>query len=117
MENFKFTKELFQVLGNPTRLWIFEILMTGEHCNCEIADKTGLAINLISHHLKILHEAKLIQYKRSKNDARWIYYSINEHNLKTVQEGVQEYFNPNRIAYRDPVCPPCNTKNSKEICK
>ncbi|MBW6472136.1 MAG: transcriptional regulator [Anaerolineaceae bacterium] len=32
------------------------ILLTGVHCNCELSDLTGMAINLISHHLKMLQE-------------------------------------------------------------
>ncbi|MAT44187.1 MAG: transcriptional regulator [Anaerolineaceae bacterium] len=115
MESYEFVKDLFQVLGNPTRLKIFDILMTGVHCNCEIADMTGLAINLISHHLKVLQEADLIQSVRSEKDARWIYYSVNEETLRSIQTETEKFFDNNRIINREPVCPPCNKKtNQKE---
>ncbi len=87
MDNFDFISKVMLVLGNPTRFRIFDILMTGTHCNCEISEKTGYAINLVSHHLKTLQEIDLIQSERNEIDARWIYYSVNKQNLDTFKTG------------------------------
>jgi len=106
VDNFVFIKKLCRVLGNPTRLKIFDILMTGVHCNCEIAELTGLSDNLISHHLKVLQEANLIQSKRDEKDARWIYYSVNEKEIGQVQIQTQNFFNLNRIVKNDSICTP-----------
>lgn len=106
MDNFDFISRVLQVLGNPTRFRIFDILMTGTHCNCEIAEKTGYAINLISHHLKALQEIDLIQSERNKIDARWIYYSVNTQNLGYIQDRLHDFLNTNRIENRDPACVP-----------
>lgn len=108
---------VFNVLGNPTRLRIFNILMTGVHCNCEIAEQMGLAMNLVSHHLKALQKAELVLSERSEKDARWVYYAVNEKKLVQLQEDFNNFFDPNRIVNREPVCPPCNVKKSKENCK
>ena len=48
-----------KVLGEPNRLRILDLLMQGEQCNCELGDKLGMAPNLISHHLSVLHKAGL----------------------------------------------------------
>ena len=107
--------ELFHTLGNPNRLKLFDILMTGVHCNCELSEITGLAMNLVSHHLKVLQEADLIQSVRSTTDGRWIYYSVNEETLATIKPILDKLFDQNRIIDREPACPPCNQK-SKENC-
>ena len=106
MDNFDYISKVLQVLGNPTRFRIFDILMTGTHCNCEIAEKTGYAINLISNHLKALQEIDLIQSERNKSDARWIYYSVNKQNLGYIQNRLHDFLNTNRIENRDPACVP-----------
>ncbi len=108
MDKHEHLKDIFQIFGNPTRLKIFDILMTGVHCNCELAEITGLAMNLISHHLKVLQGAGLVQSVRSDTDARWIYYSVNEEKLNFIQTEITKFFHANRIIPREPVCPPCN---------
>jgi ArsR family transcriptional regulator, arsenate/arsenite/antimonite-responsive transcriptional repressor len=108
MHNLGYIKNIYRVLGNATRLEIFNILMTGVHCNCEIAELTGLSDNLISHHLKVLQEANLIQSKRDENDARWIYYSVNEEEIKHVLDQTGNFFNLNRIVKKETACGPQN---------
>lgn len=107
-------KNLFHVLGNPNRLKLFDLLMTGMHCNCELTEITGMANNLISHHLKVLQDADLIQSVRSPSDARWIYYSVNKDKIQVVQEELQKFLDLSRLLDREPACPPCKTKKEKE---
>jgi len=107
-------KIFFNVLGNPNRWRLFDLLMTGVHCNCELSGLTGMANNLISHHLKILQDADLIHSERSTTDARWIYYSVNQAKIKRIQEELQGFFDLSRISDREPVCPPCKTKNEEK---
>jgi ArsR family transcriptional regulator len=107
-------KNLFHVLGNSNRLRLFDLLMTGVHCNCELTKITGMANNLISHHLKVLQDAELIQSVRSTSDARWIYYSINKDKIQVVQEELQNFLDLSRLSDREPACPPCKTKKEQE---
>ena len=106
MDTLEFMKSLYRVLGDQTRLRIFDILMSGVHCNCEISELTGLSDNLISHHLKVLQEANLVHSKRDEKDARWIYYSVNEAEICQVQIQTQEFFNLNRTVKKDTMCGP-----------
>lgn len=101
----------FKILGDSNRLKIFDLLMTGTHCNCELSGKIGLANNLISHHLKVLTEANLITAERSPTDARWIYYSINQKEVAKYQAIIQAHLDTSRIQPRQPVCPPCKPHN------
>jgi ArsR family transcriptional regulator, arsenate/arsenite/antimonite-responsive transcriptional repressor len=110
MDDLEFMGNLCRVLGDATRLSIFDTLMMGVHCNCEISELTGLSDNLISHHLKVLQEAKLIQSKRDEKDARWIYYFVNQEEIRLVQDRAQAFFDLNRIVKTDPSCGPKNNK-------
>jgi ArsR family transcriptional regulator len=113
MDTFQDVKDLFHVLGNPNRLKLFNILMTGVHCNCELSDQTGMAINLISHHLKVLQAAGLVKSIRGDTDARWIYYSVDEEKINSAQTGMNAFFDTKRIIDREPICPPCKTKTKE----
>ncbi len=98
--------ERLKLLGDPTRLTIFNLLMEGVQCNCELGDKLGLPMNLISHHLKVLREAGLVDAERDPVDARWIYYSINQKALDQLRVQLSDFFNPQRIQPRLPSCGP-----------
>lgn len=102
--------DFYKVLANPTRLKIFDILMTGMHCNCEIAEITGLPMNLISHHLKVLSDADLVIADRDTADARWIFYSVNKEKLSEIQQKNNQFLDINRIQERKPYCGPCSSK-------
>ena len=40
------------------------MLMEGVQCNCEIAERLGISLSLVSHHLRILREAGLVRGQR-----------------------------------------------------
>lgn len=79
---------IFKALADPTRLKIFQLLMQGEYCNCELNKATGLPINLVSHHLRILKDAGLVNAARDTEDTRWIHYSINEDTLDKARGAI-----------------------------
>lgn len=93
-----------KILADPTRLRIFNLLMSGERCNCEMGGLLGLAPNLISHHLGILRNSGLIDARRDTSDARWIYYSVNREALSDVGELLSAFLSPSRIPVVAPQC-------------
>ncbi|HSB66014.1 MAG TPA: metalloregulator ArsR/SmtB family transcription factor [Anaerolineales bacterium] len=95
-----------KVLAEPNRLLIFHQLMEGVQCNCELGNGLQMAPNLISHHLRVLREAGLIDVERDAVDARWIYYSINRNALKELTRAFGTFFNPERIKPRRLTCGP-----------
>ncbi len=97
--------ERFRVLADPTRLRIVDLLMQGRQCNCELGEALQLAPNLISHHLGVLRRAGLVDARRDPDDARWIYYSINQTALAELRAALDEFFDPTRIRARQPQCP------------
>ena len=95
-----------KVLAEPNRLLIFHLLMEGVQCNCELGDHLQMAPNLISHHLRVLREAGLIDVERDALDARWMYYSINLQALKELNQDWGAFFDPQRIKPRRQTCGP-----------
>jgi ArsR family transcriptional regulator len=95
-----------KVLAEPRRLQILHTLMEGVQCNCELGDALQMAPNLISHHLRVLREAGLVDVERDALDARWIYYSVNKQALTTLNQTFGAFFDRERIKPRRTVCGP-----------
>lgn len=95
-----------KVLAEPNRLLILHMLMEGVQCNCELGDALKMPANLISHHLRILREAGLVDVERDALDARWIYYAINRPALDELNQTFGLFFDPARIKPRRPTCGP-----------
>lgn len=105
---------VFKALSDPNRLRIFAELMAGDSCNCELNDNLGLAPNLLSHHLKALEKAGLVDSRRDVVDGRWVYYAINRVNISQWQEWLTAFFDPTRIQER-PLCGPEGQCDSEKI--
>jgi len=97
---------LFRVLADPRRLLILDLIIQGVQCNCELGEALKLAPNLISHHLKALRAAGLVNVERDVADARWVYYSVNREALELLNAALGAFFNPARIRPRRLTCGP-----------
>jgi ArsR family transcriptional regulator len=67
--------KIFSAFSNKTRLRIFLILTEGELCVCELTRALDMEQSRISHSLRVLREARLIN---SRKIGKWMFYSINE---------------------------------------
>src|SRR5438045_1284327 len=63
----------FKALADPTRVAIVNRLAGGECCVCDLTDAFELAQPTISHHLKVLRDAGLVEASRR---GTWAYYRI-----------------------------------------
>jgi ArsR family transcriptional regulator, arsenate/arsenite/antimonite-responsive transcriptional repressor len=102
---------LLKALADPRRLSIFDMLMDGVQCNCEIAARLDISLSLVSYHLKILSEAGLLRSEPDPDDARWLYYSINPDALEELQRGMGRLLDIGRIQPRQPCCGPRGCKD------
>ncbi len=98
--------QTFKILSDPTRFSIFDLLMKGRHCHCEVAEMLGLSLSLVSHHLRVLQENNLITATRDEYDARWVHYDVNQSTLKTFRAGILAFTDPQRIKPRQSICAP-----------
>ncbi|MER5182613.1 metalloregulator ArsR/SmtB family transcription factor [Streptomyces sp. NPDC002896] len=77
---------MLKAIADPTRLQIFRIIErapAGEACVCDLADCLGLRQPTVSHHLKIMIEAGLLNRERR---GTWAWYSVNYDGLNRVRE-------------------------------
>jgi len=88
---------LLKILSEPTRLMLVDRIIEGVQCNCELGKSLSISPNLVSHHLSVLCDAGIIKAKKDENDARWIYYSVNQDFLNMVKKQFNIFFDETRI--------------------
>jgi ArsR family transcriptional regulator len=75
----------FSALADPVRLRALSIIAAspeGEVCVCDFVDPLGKSQPTVSHHLKILSEAGLVQSERR---GKWVWYSLNRERLSALR--------------------------------
>jgi ArsR family transcriptional regulator len=75
---------LLKALADPVRLRLLSLVAShegGEACVCDLNDAFDLSQPTISHHLKVLHDAGLLD--RSKRGV-WVYYRARPQALASV---------------------------------
>ncbi|MEU2439555.1 metalloregulator ArsR/SmtB family transcription factor [Streptomyces rubradiris] len=68
--------KVFKALGDPVRLRLLSMIASkadGEVCVCELTPAFDLSQPTISHHLKLLRQAGLIDCERR---GTWVYYRL-----------------------------------------
>ena len=113
--NLETLADRLKVLAEPKRLLIFNLLMEGVQCNCELGDFLDMPPNLISHHLSKLRAAGLVDAERDPVDSRWVYYSVNRTALDELNKTFGMFFDPNRIKPRRATCGPKNIISVSDI--
>ncbi|MCQ4121567.1 ArsR/SmtB family transcription factor [Rhodococcus tibetensis] len=67
---------MFKALGDPVRLRLLSLVAShagGEACVCDISETFDLSQPTISHHLKVLRSAGLLDCERR---GTWVYYWV-----------------------------------------
>ncbi|HET7689274.1 MAG TPA: metalloregulator ArsR/SmtB family transcription factor [Nocardioidaceae bacterium] len=75
---------LLKALADPVRLRLLSLVAAcadQEACVCDLNDAFDLSQPTISHHLKVLHEAGLLD--RDKRGV-WVYYRVNAEALNGI---------------------------------
>ena len=75
---------LLKALADPVRLRLMSLVAShpgGEACVCDLNDAFHLSQPTISHHLKVLHDAGLLD--RDKRGV-WVYYRVRTEALASV---------------------------------
>ncbi|CUR35707.1 ArsR/SmtB family transcription factor [Planktothrix tepida] len=78
----------FHALSDSLRLKVIELLRGQELCVCELCEQLNVPQSKLSFHLKILKEARLV---RSRQDGRWIYYSLNCSQFRVLEAYLVQY--------------------------
>ena len=69
------TAELFRALGDPARVRIVNVLATSDEpvCVCHLIEPLGLSQPTVSHHMRKLLDAGLVEREQR---GRWAYFSL-----------------------------------------
>jgi DNA-binding transcriptional ArsR family regulator len=78
----------FQVLGEPRRLQILDLLRDGERPVGELVDRLGVSQPAVSKHLRIIRDAGLVE---SRTDAQRRLYRIRPEPLEELDEWLASY--------------------------
>ncbi|MGI6877899.1 ArsR/SmtB family transcription factor [Microbacterium sp. gxy059] len=65
---------VFKALGDPTRVKLMSMIVgssEGEMCVCDLTEPVGLSQPTVSHHMKLLVEAGLVEREQR---GKWAYY-------------------------------------------
>lgn len=73
--------ELYKTFGDSTRIKILYALFESELCVCGIAGLLGMTLSAISHQLRILRAAKLVDFRR---EGRTLYYFLADDHVRSI---------------------------------
>ena len=80
------TAEILKAIADPTRLQILALISKEEQkeaCVCNMTEPLALSQPTVSHHLKILTEAGLVNRERR---GTWVWYSLNQARWSQISE-------------------------------
>lgn len=78
----------FHALSEPLRVKVAELLRENEICVCDLCEALDVAQSKLSFHLKTLKDANLL---RSRQEGRWIYYSLNLPQFVALEQYLSEF--------------------------
>ena len=85
---------LLRVLADENRLRILKVLTQQETCVCDIMAQLELPQPLASHHLGVLKRAGLV---RDRQDAQWVYYSLDPERLAALNAQYLALLDPTNL--------------------
>lgn len=83
------TAKMLKAISDPKRLQIVDMLSCGELCACKILEAFHITQPTLSHDMKLLVEAGLVNDRR---EGKNIYYSLNTETLKGLQAVLDTLF-------------------------
>jgi len=89
----------FHALSDPLRVKVLELLRHRELCVCDLCEYLGTSQSKLSFHLKTLKEAGLV---RSRQEGRWIYYSLDLPQFVVLEQYLAEFRRFSPIAPASP---------------
>jgi ArsR family transcriptional regulator len=78
----------FHALSDPLRIGVIELLRQRELCVCDLCNALDVSQSKLSFHLKTLKEAQLVN---SRQEGRWIYYSLNLSQFGVLEQYLADF--------------------------
>jgi ArsR family transcriptional regulator len=94
--------DVLRVLADPVRWRIVELLAAEELCVCHLVEELGAGQSLVSHHLRALRDAGLVEGERYRY---WTYYRLRRDAVARVGARLSALAaTPRRRSVRRPCC-------------
>jgi len=77
--------DLFRLLGDPSLLRIVVSCLRTPLAVSDIAERLGLSVSLVSHHLRLLKGARLV---RADRQGKQVYYVADDAHVRRMVEGM-----------------------------
>ena len=74
--------DLYKAMGDLTRI-LFSALVHSEMCVCDLAALLEMTQSAISHQLRVLRQAHLVNYRK---EGKVVYYSLDDDDIKMLYE-------------------------------
>jgi DNA-binding transcriptional ArsR family regulator len=81
--SFKHLAQIFEAMGDLTRLKILFALSNAGLCVHDMAQLLGVSISAVSHQLRLLRSLRLVKLRR---EGRFAYYSLDDHHVDMLLE-------------------------------
>lgn len=85
--------EIFKALGDENRVEILIMLSKGEKCACKLLEELKVSQPTLSHHMKILCDAKLVN---ARKEGRWMHYSLSQEGMNEISNYLSDVFGKNQ---------------------
>ena len=88
VENAEILATALQALADPARLRLLSLIAScqdKEACGCDLTSPIGLSQPTVSHHLKVLHEAGLLDRERR---GKWVFYKVRSEPLASLRSAL-----------------------------
>ena len=82
--------KVFKAFCDENRLMILNLLRSGEKCACVILEELDIAQSTLSHHMKILCESGIIDFRK---EGKWTYYSMSNEGTERAKDLLTELTN------------------------
>ena len=92
---------VLRALAEPVRWRIVELLAAEELCVCHLVEELDIPQPLVSHHLKALRAAGLVESERFK---QWVYYRLRRDAVAAVVDDLRSLKPTGRLRDRRRPC-------------
>ena len=79
--------ELFKAFGDTTRIRILFALFEADVCVCDVAALLGMTQSAVSHQLRLLKQARLVNGRREGKQI--VYYLADDHVRTIIKMGME----------------------------
>ncbi|MEN9498986.1 MAG: hypothetical protein RIS83_805 [Pseudomonadota bacterium] len=91
--------ETFRLMSDPTRLKIILACRDAPAAVSEMAERLGISASLVSHHLRLLRAARLLQADRR---GRQVFYVVGDEHIRSMLADMVDHISEEEPADGEP---------------